>query len=43
VTEQMVDELLFLPVLSDPVDGAAQVVLKALRQTAARGVRRQRE
>jgi len=30
VTERMVEELLFLPVLSDPVEGAAQVILGAL-------------
>lgn len=36
VTAQMVDELLFLPVLSDPVEGAAQIILEALSQAAAR-------
>jgi perosamine synthetase len=35
VTEQMLRELLFLPVLSDPVPGAARTILKILRQTAA--------
>ncbi len=35
VTEQMLEELLFLPVLSDPVDGAAEIVLGILRETAA--------
>jgi len=34
VTERMAQELLFLPVLSDPVDGAAQVILNALREAA---------
>ena len=36
VTERMVEELLFLPVLSDPGEGAAQVILNVLREVAAR-------
>jgi dTDP-4-amino-4,6-dideoxygalactose transaminase len=35
VTEKLLKELLFLPVLSDPVPGAAQTVLRILRETAA--------
>ena len=35
VTERMLRELLFIPCLSDPVDGAADVVLDILRETAA--------
>ena len=34
VTRQMLSELLFLPVLSDPVDSAVEVVLGVLRETA---------
>jgi dTDP-4-amino-4,6-dideoxygalactose transaminase len=34
-TEKLLDELLFLPVLSDPVPGAARKILKILRDAAA--------
>lgn len=34
MTEKMLSELLFLPNLSDPVDGAAEVVLDVLREAA---------
>ena len=36
VTEQMVKRLIFLPVLSDPVSGAAERVIEAIRKTAER-------
>jgi dTDP-4-amino-4,6-dideoxygalactose transaminase len=36
VTEKMLKELVFLPVLSDPVEGAAQAVLGVIRQAAER-------
>ena len=35
-TEEMVRRLLFLPVLSDPVDGAADRVVEAIRRAASR-------
>ncbi|MFH1084391.1 MAG: DegT/DnrJ/EryC1/StrS family aminotransferase, partial [Chloroflexota bacterium] len=34
VTEKLVSELIFLPVLSDPIPGAAQLVLDALHKAA---------
>jgi dTDP-4-amino-4,6-dideoxygalactose transaminase len=42
VTEKMWKQLLFLPVLSDPVPGAAQKVLGVLRDTAADVPRREK-
>ena len=36
VTEEMVRRLIFLPVLSDPVPGAAEKVVEAIRRGAAR-------
>ena len=36
VTEKMVDRLIFLPVLSDPVDGAADRIGEAIRRAAER-------
>lgn len=36
VTEKMVDTLIFLPVLSDPVPDAAEIVLEAIRKVADR-------
>ncbi|MBN1402116.1 MAG: DegT/DnrJ/EryC1/StrS family aminotransferase [Anaerolineae bacterium] len=35
VTEKLVSELIFLPVLSDPIPGAADLILQALREAMA--------
>jgi len=35
-TEEMVQRLVFLPILSDPVPGAAEKVVEAIRRGAAR-------
>ena len=34
VTEKLLDELIFLPVLSDPIPGAAELIVTALRNAA---------